>query len=84
MKSTSSAEHSFVLRPAAPNAYDPAPKVFGYSTWDIPDGGRLRREMSRSTRLYTPKEILRWGRKWADITENDIARAIAHLEPLNN
>lgn len=81
-KSASSAEHYFVLRPAKPDAFDPSPQVFGVSSWDMPDGDRLHREMIRSTRLHGAKEIVRWGRKWADVTEQHIDSAVSFL--LNN
>ena len=38
--------------------------AYGVSSWDMPDGHRLRREMSRSTILNSIKEMQRWAKKY--------------------
>lgn len=55
------------------------PRVYGASSWDMPDGNGLRREMRRSTELRSPAEIRRWARKYSDVSEVDIQKAIEHL-----
>lgn len=36
----------------------------GISTWDIKDGGRLRREMQRSTTMHDEQTARRWARRY--------------------
>lgn len=55
------------------------PVVEGISTWDMPDGVLLRREMMRSTRLTTAQNIVRWAKKYSDVTPDQITKAIQHL-----
>jgi len=38
--------------------------AFGTSSWDMPDGGRLRREMSRNTKFTSLKAMERWAKKY--------------------
>lgn len=43
--------------------------AYGMSSWNVPGGGRLRREMRRSTWLPSVKHMLRWARKYGlDVT----------------
>ena len=38
--------------------------AFGVSSWDVRDGDRLRREMTRSTPFNSVKAMLRWAKKY--------------------
>jgi hypothetical protein len=38
--------------------------AYGVSSWDMPDGHRLRREMTRRSAFNTIKEMERWARKY--------------------
>lgn len=38
--------------------------AYGVSAWDIKDGDRLRREMQRSTRFSSVKEMERWAKRY--------------------
>jgi len=78
---TSSAEHWFTLKMEHDyNLGAQVPVVYGNSSWDMPDGNRLRREMRRSTRMEDVKHVRRWAKRFSDITEQQIADAVAHLE----
>lgn len=59
--------------------YTGANRVYGISTWDIPDGSRLRREMQISTRLESVAAIKRWARKYKDVPADDVKAATDHL-----
>lgn len=50
----------------------------GVSSWDMPDGARLRREMSRSTILEDMKAMLKWARRY----KVDVTRQIAKWHEL--
>jgi len=55
-------------------------RAYGVSTWDMPDGPRLRREMSRSSTFEDLKHLKRWARKY----KVDATRQIAEWEALEN
>ena len=38
--------------------------AYGVSSWDMPDGDRLRREMSRSTPLESLGALKRWAKRY--------------------
>lgn len=48
--------------------------AYGISQWDIPDGGRLRREMTRSTAFNSINEMIKWAKKYGIEVEREIAR----------
>lgn len=70
-----SSEHWLALRQFAG-----APIVFGISQWDMPDGHRLRREMRRSTSLSSESAIRRWAKRYQDVSQADVEKAVAHLK----
>lgn len=48
--------------------------AYGVSSWDMPDGHRLRREMRRSTLLRSVKEMEAWAKRYKlDITAQKAA-----------
>lgn len=48
--------------------------AYGVSSWDMPDGHRLRREMRRSTLLRSIKEMERWAKRYKlNITQQKTA-----------
>lgn len=49
------------------------------SSWDMPDGGRLRRECSRSTHARTQAELRRWAKRYGIVERWDVVRALAQL-----
>ena len=38
--------------------------AYGVSSWDMPDGDRLRREMTRSTPLESLVALKRWAKRY--------------------
>jgi hypothetical protein len=52
--------------------------AYGVSSWDMPDGARLRREMSRSTLLDSIKAMKKWARRY----KLDVTRQIAEWDQL--
>ena len=65
MRGGSRADHYIRLR----WSYDHYSQIYRpewscHSTWDIPDGGRLRREMCRTTTYSDVKQAQRWARKY--------------------
>lgn len=56
------------------------PVIIGISQWDMPDGRRLRREMRRSTKLRTEREVRRWAKRHADVSVEAVEGAVAYLK----
>ena len=72
---SSHAEHHISLWPAK------APReVLAISSWDMPDGNRLIREMRRVSQLRDVAAVRRWAKKYPDVRPQDVAEAIAFLE----
>ena len=57
------------------------PCVIGVSTWDMRDGGRLRREMRRVTYLTSQAAVRKWAKKYSDIRAQDLENALAVFLP---
>ncbi len=57
----------------------PGPSVYGMSSWTVPDGGRLVREVSRYTYLGSEREIVAWAKRHRDVRPERVSAAILHL-----